>query len=65
MADRPSDTCGEVTVEQRLTKYESVVIVLEALFDGVILNLVVQIHVPPIYQLVAVDAITLMHPQTN
>jgi len=54
-----------VTVEQRLAEYQTVVVVLEALLDGVVLYLVVQVHVTPINQLVTVDTIALVNPQPN
>jgi len=53
-----------MAVEERLTEDEVVVVVLEALLDGVVLDLVVEVDVALFDQLVAVDAITLVDPQS-
>ena len=60
-----ADAGRKVAVEQRLTKDKVVVVVLEGLFDGVVLNFVVEIDVALINQLVAVHAIAFVHPQSN
>jgi len=60
-----ADAGGEVAEEQRLSEDEVVVVVLEALLDGVVLDLVVEVDVALLDQLVAVDAVALVNPQTD
>jgi len=54
-----------VAVEERLSEDNVVVVVLEALLDGVVLDLVVEVDVARLDELVAVDAVALVHPQPD
>ena len=60
-----ADAGREVAVEQRLAQDEIVVVVLEALLDHLVLDLVVEVDVASLHHLVAVDAVALVHPKAN
>ena len=55
----------EVTVEQRLAEDELVVVVFEAMLDGVVLDLVEEFDVASFHQFVTIHSIALVNPQSN